>query len=90
MKKIYLFFVVALTVFSAPADLSACEGGKCSGSKYCSACKNCTRCKHCSSGGVCGVCSPGSFKEKKPVKKKENVKSSAQKQKVSNVKKSKK
>lgn len=50
------------TVFSIVVE--PCEGGKCTGSKYCSACKNCKYCKHCNSGGVCGVCSPNSFVEK--------------------------
>lgn len=48
-----------------------CEhGGKCTGSKYCTACKNCKYCKHCNEGGgVCGVCSPESFEEKREAPK---------------------
>ncbi|MDO8999676.1 MAG: hypothetical protein Q7W45_07925 [Bacteroidota bacterium] len=65
MKK--LIFIALMGVFEIvnANAIMFCEGGKCTGSKYCSACKNCSRCKHCSSGGVCGVCSPKSFEEKK-------------------------
>ena len=67
MKKI--IFVALLGVFEIVNAHSVIpfDGGKCTGSKNCSACKNCSRCKHCASGGVCGVCLPESFAEKKKV-----------------------
>lgn len=69
MKKL-TFTSILLLATLLQNTISACEGGKCVGAKYCSSCKNCTRCKHCSSGGVCGVCSPESFEAKKKESKK--------------------
>lgn len=59
IKLVYLLLISVFSIVAKP-----CEGGKCTGSKYCSACKNCKYCKHCNSGGICGVCSPNSFVEK--------------------------
>lgn len=55
--KKYFFIIL---VFFTSINIYA----QCNGSANCSTCTNCVRCKHCKAGGVCGVCSPESFKSK--------------------------
>lgn len=57
IKKYLLFTLVVLASLNVYSQ--------CNGSANCSTCTNCVRCRHCKAGGVCGVCSPESFKSKK-------------------------
>lgn len=70
ITKTYLRYVLTISLFMlvtsfGGGDKKHKSGAKCTGSKYCNACKNCNYCKYCNAGGVCGVCSPESFEEKK-------------------------